>query len=367
MSFRHLSIDYLLGMGAWLAAGLVAFVVLLKLRRRWKSRPRLRPLAHAGLSVWMLLFLLTLVELYFATVYDQSDSFNMTNVSKKWFVLHVEPDQKLLTFSDGRSLKYRDDREFPKSVPKDKRHICFLGDSFTVGHGVPDVRDRFSNLVRVELKAEFPGRFVVSNLSDAGTDLLWVEEVLKRLLAEGPRIDTAVYVMCLNDVEMFTRDRNALYRDLGDLSPRFFLFRDTYFLNFVYFRYKQYTQPAVRDYYAFVRKYFDGEPWERMQRKLLDMREMCRRKGTDFRVVVFPFLHHLGPDYKFRPVHAKIVSFCRSHDIPVLDLDPVLSPHSSEGLTVNRFDAHPNERAHELAADAMRTWLLEDAVRFSPK
>jgi len=353
MTFRHLSIDYLLGMGVWLAVGVVALVVLLKLRRRWKSRPKLRWLAHAGLSMWMLLFLLTLVELYFATVYDRSDSFNMTNVSKKWFSLHVEPDQKLLTFSDGRGLKYRDDREFPRSVPNDKRHICFLGDSFTFGHGVPDVRDRFSNRVRAELESKSPGRFVVSNLADAGTDLFWVEAVLKKLFAEGPRIDTVVYVMCLNDIETFAPDPNAFYTDLGDLSPRFFLFRDTYFLNFIYFRYKQYTRPAVKSYYSFVREFYDGRPWERMRRKLLAVREMCRRKGTDFRVVVFPFLHNLGPDYEFRPVHGKVVSFCKSHEIPVLDLDPLLTPHVDDGLTVNRFDAHPNERAHELAAEAI--------------
>jgi hypothetical protein len=44
----------------------------------------------------------------------------------------------------------------------------------------------------------------------------------------------------------------------------------------------------------------------------------------------------------------------------VLDLWPVLKPHLGEGLTVNRFDAHPNERAHALAAEAIERELLRD-------
>ncbi|MCH8828661.1 MAG: hypothetical protein IID45_03685, partial [Planctomycetes bacterium] len=75
---------------------------------------------------------------------------------------------------------------------------------------------------------------------------------------------------------------------------------------------------------------------------------------------VFPFLHHLGEDYEFRAAHRKIVAFCAGTEIPVLDLDPVLSPHVSDGLRVNRFDAHPNERAHELAANAiLKAWRAE--------
>ena len=357
MTFRHLDFDYRLGMCVWLAAGVMTFVVLLKLRRRWKGRPRLQRVSHFGLSVWLLLFLLSLIELYFATIYDQSDSFNMTNVSKKWFKLHIEPDQKVLRFSDGQGMTYRDNREYPQHVPNDRHHICFLGDSFTFGHGVPDVKDRFSNRVSAAMQEQSAGKFVVSNLSAAGTDLFWVEEALKHLLKEGPRIDTVIYVMCLNDIETFVADPNAFYQRLGSYSPRFFLFSKTYSLNFLYFRFRQYTHPAVRNYYSFVREFYDGHPWKRMQRKLSSVRDLCRQNGADLRIVVFPFLHNLGAGYPFHPVHVKIAAFCRSEKIPVLDLEPVLSPHVEDGLTVNRFDAHPNERAHELAAAAILKFL----------
>jgi hypothetical protein len=60
------------------------------------------------------------------------------------------------------------------------------------------------------------------------------------------------------------------------------------------------------------------------------------------------------------------VEACRREGIPCLDLLPVLEPHASEKLTVNIFDAHPNERAHELAADAIADRLLGDLTDRQP-
>jgi hypothetical protein len=97
-----------------------------------------------------------------------------------------------------------------------------------------------------------------------------------------------------------------------------------------------------------------------MQRKLDALHALCRRNKVDLRIAIFPFLHNLGPDYPFRAAHRQLVEYCRSRKIPVLDLEPVLAPHAHEGLTVNRFDAHPNARAHGLASAAMQEKLLQN-------
>ena len=77
----------------------------------------------------------------------------------------------------------------------------------------------------------------------------------------------------------------------------------------------------------------------------------------------FPFLL-LGPNYPFAAARQKIVDpLPRRQKIPVLDLAPVLEPHLAEGLVVNGFDAHPNERAHQLAAEAMERELLPDLMK----
>ncbi|GAB4156756.1 MAG: hypothetical protein Tsb009_33790 [Planctomycetaceae bacterium] len=362
MTIVHLSDGYLIGMSIWLCAGVLSFWGLLVWRGRRRARQKSVKGIQFAMSLWLVCAMLTGVELYYATIYDQTDSFNISNVSKKWFKLHVEPDQKVLIFKNGKGTTYRDDRPYPESLTPDQHHICFLGDSFTFGHGVPNVRDRFSNRIRAKLNETHPGKFVVSNLADAGKDLRWVELVQKELYQDGRRIDTLIYVLCLNDIETFHKNHDKFYARLGARMPEFFLFRDTYFFNLLYFRARLFTVPEVKDYYSFVSEYYSGEPWQKMQKALNRVHQRCRDHGTNFKVVIFPFLHNLGGDYRFAEAHKVIVKHCRSVGIPVLDLAPVLKPHASEGLSVSRFDDHPNERAHALAADAILKTLLADVV-----
>ena len=134
----------------------------------------------------------------------------------------------------------------------------------------------------------------------------------------------------------------------------------TYLLNFLYFRVMQFRMSEVRDYYASLTEFYAGEPWQRMSRMLTGLDELCGQHNAELRVVVFPFLHDSDGDYDCRAAHEIIVKFCNQSGIPVLDLADQLLPHVTEGLTVNPFDAHPNERAHALAAEAISSSLLRE-------
>ncbi len=362
MWLMYLDDRYLAGMSLWLVAGGVTFWLLLRLRSMWRGMPRRMTCLNAGLSLWMTLAAITSVELYFALIYDASDSFNMTNVSKKWFALHVEPQKKFLTIDPKthQGVWYRDDREIPESLRPDQKHVVFFGDSFTFAQGVNEVKDRFSNRVRDVLERETNGKVIVSNVADAGIDLHWIKNLSAKMFENGHKIDTMIYVLCLNDIETYHRRHETYYQDLSRHNPQFFLFHDTYFFNWVYFRLRQFTVPAVNGYYSFVQDYYSGDPWRLMSQDIEDVHLECQKHKADFRVVIFPFLHNLGPSYPFRNAHQEIAKFCESKGIRVLDLEPVLSPSADKGLTVNRFDAHPNELAHKLAADAMLKKLLAD-------
>jgi len=79
--------------------------------------------------------------------------------------------------------------------------------------------------------------------------------------------------------------------------------------------------------------------------------------------VTFPFLHHLGPAYEFRAVHAKLDRFWQELGVPHLDLLPLYEAHRSETLTVNAHDAHPNAHAHALAAEAIESFVQRSPGR----
>ncbi len=175
MSFLSLYSDrYLLGMTFWLLAGAVGLWLMVTRWRRFKEVPKRRLLIQIGLFVWMFMAAITVLELYFAVFYDTTDSFNMTNVSRKWYKLHADTQMKRLVFANGEWFPYRDNDEFPKSIGANRRRICFCGDSFTFGHGIADISDRFSNLIGTALEEKHGDRFVVTNLASVGIDLHWI-------------------------------------------------------------------------------------------------------------------------------------------------------------------------------------------------
>src|SRR5262249_37218153 len=122
----------------------------------------------------------------------------------------------------------------------------------------------------------------------------------------------------------------------------------------------QAQRPEVRNYYGDLADAYRSVAWNGMREKLDELRWFCKKQQIDLRIVIFPFLHNLGPDYPFDAAHERIAEFCRQAAVPCLDLKPARLPHVGEGLTVNRFDAHPNERAHALAAEAIEKDLLPD-------
>lgn len=361
MLLLYLPGTYLLGLSIWILLGAVTLAALLRMRRGQSVAGR-RRMANAGLSVWMLAATITLAEVAFALTYDTTDAFNITNVSQRWHDIHVKPQQRRVPVGAGEQIVYRDSVAFPRTVNDTRHHVLFLGDNFTVGHGIANVEDRFSNRVRNKLKETAPGRFIVSNLSDEGCDLFWVNAALARLISSDYKIDTAVYVICLNDIETFSQEFQDFYGSVSKAAPTFFLFRDTYLLNFLYFRAMQFHTSEIRDYYSSLKKLFESEPWSRMSEMLQILSTECEREGIDLRVVIFPFLHTTDDEYEFQGVHDIISGFCKDSDIEVLDLADHLHAHRQRGLTVNTFDPHPNELAHELAADAILQHLLDDLV-----
>ena len=366
-----LSLDYLLGLGVWLVTLPLLLWLSLVWRRSLRRRQRSLTRANLALSLWLLLVCLTGCELYFAFLYDQSDSFNRTNVSQKWFARWVT--QKPLIFTGREGIPYRDDRDFPKALQPGQQHVVFVGDSFTFGHGIRRVEDRFSNRVRAAFDQRAPNQVLVTNIADAGKDLYWVSEVADRLATHRLPVTTLVYVLCLNDIESFDRERLAppapppaappsAWNSFVSLlaAPYHWLVKETYFLNFVDHRLQWARVPRATSYYADVEESYQGPAWQKMFAQLLDLRKTCRDAGIDLRVVVFPFLHNLGPNYPFIKAHEQIVAACQQQQIPCLDLLPVLQPHARENLTVSLFDAHPNERAHALVAPVIADEFLAD-------
>ncbi len=331
---------------------LVAFVGLYLFFGKYRQRKN-RKAGWARLIVGNLLVLLfggSLValagEAYFRFAYDTTDAFTLTKTSRRWFDRHYHVN----------NLAVRDSHDyFPKIQPPHERRITFLGDSFAAGHGIPNLQDRFAERIgRRHPKWEI---HVLAKLgADTGDEL----DYLRKLAEAGYQFDQVVLVYCLNDIDDVVPEWAARYKRINERLRRHrpnFLFEHSFLLNTIYYRLQILAFPEIRDYYRGDRQAYFGPPWEAQRTRLKAMRDVVQANGGQLLVVTFPFLHLIGPNYEFRDVHQRLDNFWQSIAVPHLDLLPVFAPYSPRKLTVNAHDAHPNEFANALAADAIGPFL----------
>jgi lysophospholipase L1-like esterase len=300
----------------------------------------------------VLLFLLSLLvaggEAYYRFAYDNTDSLSFTLTSQRWFQRHWR-----LNSSDCR-----DNIDYAKRIKPGRRRISFVGDSFTAGHGIKDVESRFPNRIR-RLHPEWEVHVLAKPGLDTGDEL----EYLNDLLAQNYQVDRVVLVYCLNDVGDLLPElieNNNRVRDEAKQSG--WLWRKSYFANTLYCRFQMWRHADLKDYYQSVREGYQGPVWEEQKRWLTVFRDLIESHGGRLSVVTFPFLHAAGPNYEYQLAHDELDRFWRELKVPHLDLLPLYRNLPPKKITVNRFDAHPNEYAHALAAEAIEKFLSEQLV-----
>jgi hypothetical protein len=325
--------------------------LLLRLVRSWgrAGRPKKGPVvtrANLVLFIFLLSLVLAGAETWYRFAVDTTDSFGRTQINQRWFDRHWKLNQ----------MGYRDCvTVYPLERAPGKRRITFLGDSFAAGHGVTDVEDRFANRIRNR------GEDEVHVWADLGYDTGHHIQLVEGLIAKGYQFDKVVLVYTLNDIGDLSPEWKAMAEAIRSAPPPPFLIRHSFFLDTWYYRFKARLNPDISNYCQSMLQYYDGPLWEAQQRRLKTLRSLVESHGGRFLVVTFPFLQHLGPGYEFRAVHAKLGKFWQDLGVPHLDLLDLYEAHRDETLMVNAHDAHPNVRAHVLAAEA-----IQDFVRKSP-
>ncbi len=332
----------------FIAATLLSFALLTLFIRRVK-RSKV-PTGWGRLVVGNVLVFCCLVtplllagETYYRFFYDTTDSLAYTRVSERWELRHWHLN----------NVGCRDDVDYFAALPPGKRRISFVGDSFTAGHGISNVEDRFPNLLRRE-HPDWDIQVVAKVGLDTGPEL----KLMKNAFGRAYQVDEVVLVYCLNDIEdLITGSGDAMVRALSVLDNSPWIVRNSYMLNLWYHHYRASRDPYLGNYCFYVRDAYSGPVWQQQKERLKAFRDLVEAHGGHLAVVTFPFLNALGPNYEYRFVHDKLDRFWRGLGVPHLDLLPVFEGLPPSRVTVNHFDAHPNEYANKLAAQAMDKWL----------
>jgi lysophospholipase L1-like esterase len=244
------------------------------------------------------------------------------------------------------------DYEYPLAKPPGVYRVMLLGDSTTLGWGVP-FNETTAKILERELNAEhIPGyqRFEAINAGVGNYDT--VQEVTyyeTRGRAFQP--DLVVLVYFINDPEPVPVERKG------------FLIDRSYLIAFAVNRFDGVllrigARPDWNQYYASL--YNDNlSAFQACEAALLDLAKTTRNDNTKFLVAILPELHQLNDAYPFTTAHQKIKDVLASENVPVLDLIDGLRNHGREStLWVTPLDDHPNGKANALIAVQMRHWIL---------
>lgn len=297
--------------------------------------------------VLLMFFVFLGLEGYYRYWYDESDSFGVTHVSKRW----------LSRYYIKNNFDLRDNIDYQISKVPGKRRITFIGDSFTAGHGIKNVNDRFANIIRSKKNETYEIHVLAINGVDTGAEA----ENLARIMDMGYKLEDVVLVYCLNDIGDLTEEMKLQMNEVNKQPDRLKFFLEySYFFNTLYYRWRIVSNPKVSKYFDFLTSAYKGKTWEVQKRRLLHLNKLVYENGGKLKVVIFPFLHSIAPNYPFLNTHKQLQSFLSKARIPYVDLLPFLGEFSPEELTVNNFDAHPNEFAHSIAAKNILEFLEQN-------
>jgi lysophospholipase L1-like esterase len=333
----------ILGLTAILLSASLAFA-------RWKptgnrQRRLWRLLAGNLLLLCSLLStIFTAFETYYRFFYDSTDSFGLSKVMDRWMERHYQ--------TNDWGIRDNIDYAFRRNEASSQR-ITFLGDSFTAGHGIAEVDDRFVNLVR-SARPEWEIQSLAMDGLDTGREI----KSLQQLLEKRYELDVVVLVYCLNDISDLIDEWNETLPLIKESKRKQgFLLRNSYAISTLYFRYKVLNNPSAADYFKFVLDHYEGSTWETQRSRLLILQRIIESNGGRLLVVTFPFLHSLGPEYPFRGVHKKLGALWQDLQIPHLDLLTIFDSSDPDEVVLNRYDAHPNQAAHRQAAREIVAFL----------
>ena len=340
--------------GVFLALPMACITLLAQFAGRMQRRHR--PVGMGSLvlgnSLVLLCFLSLLLlggEIYFRFIYDTTDSLGYTKVCEHWVQRHWRLN----------AAGCRDDVEYTAAIAPGKRRVSFIGDSFAAGHGIKNVEDRFEN----QLRSSHP-QWEIHVLANVGLDTGSEQVLLNRALAKGYQLDQVILVYCLNDVgDLMPEEGQAYEQIFADLDRGGWFVRHSYFINLFYHRYMARRIPLLQNYFPFVRSAYSDERWERQKQRLKEFHDVVQAHGGRLAVMTFPFLNALGPHYEYQFIHDELDRFWRGLDVPHLDLLSLYKDLPPRKLTVNPYDAHPNEYANQLAAQALEKFLPEAMSR----
>ena len=289
-------------------------------------------------TISIILFFSAALTFSAAELYLRSASFSSGigagKASQKWFSLNWKPINK---------LGYRDyEIEFQSKLPQ----ILFLGDSFSAGHGV-----NFSETFYFHTRQSGGSDYQFVNLADCGASTKKESAMLNSYVESyHPKLHTVIHQYFGNDIDDYIKSPSIEQHTF----PNIFV-RHSEFINLLD------ALIFSRRFAAFYSKaiyngYHDERVFGAHVSDLKQIHDNIRKHNARLVFLIFPFLDNDQSIQKsseyLEPLSAYFRKTCLAQDV-MIDTTPIAQRLPPQERVVNKFDAHPSARLHQLVSETL--------------
>ncbi len=318
-----------------------AFPAIFRSNLKNRNKMLLLSLLFTLLSI---VYIYSFFEAYFRYRFDQSDSLGFLNVTEHWYQRHVLYN----------NYQYRD-KNFSIKKSSGTVRIGVMGDSVAWGYGIKNVDNRFSNLLEKKLR-DHGYHVEIYNFSTPGYDTYQETEEYNNKDYKF-NIDILLWSYFPNDAE--PPANNAGSRILTNANAQIpaivkFLSTHSFFFDYIYWRLSaKYATTFTQLRNADLEQYEIPSVFAYHKKLISNFTSQLESQNKKIVVIMFPFIQFLVP-YGNSGIDQKMHTvFTRDGVTTIVDMYPYLKGKNPSDLEVNRFDSHPNESVHKLAAEKL--------------
>jgi hypothetical protein len=293
-------------------------------------------ITNVATVLFSLFVIFILLEIIFMFI-PRSHSADYTLASRLWYAKYWKPIN---------SLGFRD-----KEPDNNNPVILFVGDSFTAGHGLKSIDDRFSNIVGRELNKK-EKKYTIINIGKPNLDTRAEYETMKEFLyLTRIKPEKIILQYCGNDIEGVAMDEGLIFGGFHpppDMNKFIVLIGSgSYLLNYIYFLYpREYLGAPYINY--LTKAYKNDNILSKHKADLRAFADYAGKNSIQLIVVVFPFLADV--EMSDSMYVTDIVRFFKADNISVINVSQLVKDIPVPERIVNKNDTHASKKLNEIVA-----------------
>jgi GDSL-like Lipase/Acylhydrolase family len=225
--------------------------------------------------------------------------------------------------------------EFSQLPAEGVRRLLFLGDSLTLGWGVPE-ENTFSRIIEQKLKKSMQVEVI-----NAGHGNFNTEQEVEFYFSQGVNwgAKEVILFFFINDAEVTQQISDFAFFGYSRFITLIWSFQRQIHVEAEHLPFETYYKSLFRP---------ENPGWSAAKSSLIQITDHCKKNNIAFKVVLLPELHNLK-NYPFIEQHRLVTDFLTAQSVRFLDLINFFQGYENpEELWVAKDDAHPNKLGHEL-------------------